>query len=168
MAGPADSAYAGQLKAQAATAGVADSIYWTGMLTGGQKWGAFQAADVFILPSHQENFGIAVAEALSARVPVLITHSVNISQEIAVDGAGLVDDDTVAGTTRLLKKWFALEPEERDEMRLQSRKTFLARFTGDVAAKDMQRNIFLSLASRKVVESESRGDFEAPVPRLFR
>jgi len=150
MAGPTDSAYAGELKAQAERAGVADLIYWTGMLSGNQKWGAFQAAEVFILPSHQENFGIAVAEALSARLPVLITHPVNISPEIAVDGAGLVDDDTVAGTARLLKKWFALDDADRKEMRDQARKTFLARYTSEVAAKDMQRNIFLSLASRRV------------------
>jgi len=148
MVGPADFGYAHTLKKLAASLGVGDSFYWTGMLTGDQKWGSFQAAEAFILPSHQENFGIAVAEALSARVPVLITHAVNISREIGIDGAGLVDEDNIAGTARMIKKWLALSGEDRAWMGLQARRTFLARYTAEVAAKDMQRNIFLAMASR--------------------
>ena len=55
---------------------------WTGMLSGDMKWGAFQVADAFVLPSHQENFGISVVEALSVGTPVLITKKVNIYREI--------------------------------------------------------------------------------------
>lgn len=150
MAGPTGFDYAEELRAQAEKLGVSDLIYWTGMLQGAEKWGAFQASEVFILPSHQENFGIAVAEALSARVPVLITHPVNISPEIAADGAGLAEEDTVLGTVRLLKKWFhAFSAEDRATMARQARETFLARYTAEVAAKDMQRMIFLSLAARR-------------------
>ena len=50
---------------RAAELGIADRITWTGMLAGDLKWGAFHASDAFCLPSHQENFGIAVAEALA-------------------------------------------------------------------------------------------------------
>lgn len=149
MAGPADFGYAHELKALVRSLGIERLVYWTGMLRGDAKWGAFQSADVFILPSHQENFGIAVAEALSARLPVLITHPVNISPEIAVDGAGLVDDDSVPGTYRLLKKWFSLPAGERAAMADQARETFLARYTAEVAAKDMQRQIYLILAARR-------------------
>lgn len=53
------------------------------------KWGAFGAADVFVLPSHQENFGIAVAEALACGTPVLISNKVNIWREIQAGGGGL-------------------------------------------------------------------------------
>ncbi|HVE16526.1 MAG TPA: glycosyltransferase [Chthoniobacterales bacterium] len=153
MAGPADFGYATELKKLAVELGIGDSIYWTGMLSGGQKWGSFQAAEAFILPSHQENFGIAVAEALSARIPVLITHSVNISPDIAVDGAGLVDEDTIVGTQRLLKKWFSLSKSDRDEMQEQARKTFLHRYTSEVAAKDIQRNVFLARAARQAAST---------------
>ena len=72
-----------------------------GMLQGDMKWGALNAAEVFCLPSHQENFGIAVAEALGCGTPVLISDKVNIWREIEADGAGLVDDDTVDGTSEL-------------------------------------------------------------------
>ena len=54
-------------------AGDALPVTFTGMLTGKPKWGAFAAAEAFILPSHQENFGIAVVEALACG----IRHDIN-------------------------------------------------------------------------------------------
>jgi len=156
MAGPADSVYAGMLRRLAKQEGIEDAVYWTGMLTGDQKWGVLQASDVFALPSHQENFGIAVAEALSANVPVLLAHGVNISPEIAVDGAGLVDEDTVAGTYRLIRKWLKLSAEERAEMRKQARRTFLARYIAEAGGKDMLQSIYLMLAARKISPARIR------------
>jgi glycosyltransferase involved in cell wall biosynthesis len=75
------------------------------MLTGDAKWGALYGCDAFILPSHQENFGIAVVEALACGKPVLISNKVNIWREIEKDRAGTVRDDTVSGTKRLLDYW---------------------------------------------------------------
>ena len=69
-----------------------------GCCPGEDKWGAFHAADAFVLPSHQENFGVAVAEALACGLPVLISDKVNIWREIQEDGAGLVAEDTEEGT----------------------------------------------------------------------
>ena len=67
------------------------------MLTGEAKWGAFRAAEFFVLPSHQENFGIVVAEAMALSKPLLITNKVNIWREVEIDGAGIVVDDDVKG-----------------------------------------------------------------------
>ena len=86
---------------------MADRITWTGMLAGEAKWSAIQAADVFALPSHQENFGIAVVEALALGVPVLISDKVNIWREIVNDGAGFAESDTLAGTVQSLSRWLA-------------------------------------------------------------
>ena len=69
------------------------------------KWGALRAAEVFVLPSHQENFGIAVAEALAAGTPALISNKVNIWREIESDGAGIAADDTLEGTCKLLQSY---------------------------------------------------------------
>lgn len=112
----------------AAELGVADRIVWTGMLTGDLKWGALHASDVFALPSHQENFGIAVVEALACGVPVLISREVNIWREIVECGAGLAAPDTLEGTTELLQEWLAHSPPEREEMRQRARDCFAARF----------------------------------------
>jgi glycosyltransferase involved in cell wall biosynthesis len=153
MAGPADSAYADELRALVRKEGIEKSTYWTGMLVGNQKWGVIQGSEAFVLPSHQENFGIAVAEALSASTPVLITHGVNISPEIGCDGAGLVDEDTVLGTYRLIRKWLLISQEERDQMCIQARQTFLNRFTAAVGAKDMLRSVYLILSARKMEQA---------------
>ena len=98
------------------------------MLQGDAKWGAFYAAEVFALPSHQENFGIAVAEALACGTPVLISNKVNIWREIAEDGVGLVEEDDLAGTTRLLERWRALSTEERMEMAAKGKPSFERRY----------------------------------------
>ena len=70
MAGPDQTGWVGELKAQAEKLGIAHRISWPGMLQGSAKWGVFYAAEVFCLPSHQENFGIVVAEALACCKPV--------------------------------------------------------------------------------------------------
>ncbi len=80
------------------------------MVTGDAKWGAFFASEAFILPSHQENFGIAVAEALACGKPVLLADKVNIAEDIAEDGAGLMEMDTADGTLQLLERWIAMSP----------------------------------------------------------
>ncbi len=109
-------------------------VTWTGMLSGALKWGAFRSADAFVLPSHQENFGIAVAEALSCGVPVLISDKVNIWREIEASGAGLVAPDTAAGTRQLLARWLALGTQARATMRAQARPCFERHFQIEAAA----------------------------------
>jgi glycosyltransferase involved in cell wall biosynthesis len=91
-------------------------IHWPGMVTGPAKWGAFYATEAFILPSHQENFGIAVAEALSCAVPVLISNKINIWREIDRSGAGVVADDTLHGTLSLFHRFTALQENEKRQM----------------------------------------------------
>ncbi len=108
--------------------GLADTIVFTGMLSGAQKWGAFAAAEVFILPSHQENFGIAVAEALACGRPVLISNKINIWREVVDDGCGFAEEDDLAGTQRLLERWRATSASERASMRQRARDCFARRF----------------------------------------
>ena len=103
------------------------------MLTGDLKWGALHAAETFILPSHQENFGLAVIEALACTKPVLISDKVNIWREIDTDGAGFVEDDTYTGATRLLLRWFGLSNTEREAMGQRARASFEKRFQIDRA-----------------------------------
>ncbi|MDP3167018.1 MAG: glycosyltransferase [Hydrogenophaga sp.] len=129
MAGPDQTGWVAALQAQARQLGVADRIHWPGMLQGDTKWGAFHAAEAFVLPSHQENFGIAVAEALGCGLPVLISNKVNIWREIESAGAGLVEEDTDDGTQALLMQWLALEPAARAGMAQAASQLFNDRFT---------------------------------------
>ena len=142
VAGPcAEEAYLLHLKRLAATAfgGAEVPITFTGMLTGNLKWGAFAAADAFVLPSHQENFGIAVVEALACSTPVLISNKVNIWREIVNDGAGFADEDDRDGTTRLLERWMRMPSGERDKMRANARRCFEERFEINRAVDSLLR-----------------------------
>jgi glycosyltransferase involved in cell wall biosynthesis len=141
LAGPcADEEYLRHLKRRAAAATKDDgSITFTGMLTGNRKWGAFSAAEAFVLPSHQENFGIAVAEALACGTPVLISNEVNIWREIEAGGAGFVENDDLAGTTRLLERWIGTPPAQREEMQRNARDCFSRSFEINRAVDSLLR-----------------------------
>jgi glycosyltransferase involved in cell wall biosynthesis len=128
VAGPDQVHWLGELKRQAEALGVADRIIWPGMLTGDVKWGAFYACEAFVLPSHQENFGIVVAEAMACARPVLISNKVNIWREIVEHGAGLVGPDTVEGTGEVLKAWMKLPKEERIATGIRAQKCFQSNF----------------------------------------
>ena len=128
IAGPDDNPFATKMRARATRCDLADRIVFTGMLEGDVKWGALRAAEVFILPSHQENFALAVVEALACGTPVLISRPINIWNEVQQDGAGFVDSDDRAGTERLLQRWFALNENERRAMRRSAANCFAKRF----------------------------------------
>ena len=119
------------MQALAQELGLAQHVFWTGMLRGELKWGAFRAADAFILPSHQENFGIAVAEALACGVPVLISNQVNIWREIDASGAGLVEPDDLAGTRRLIERWLDQPQAAWQAMKTRAAQCFHERFLID-------------------------------------
>jgi len=136
MAGPAASdAYLEQLKWLAKKHCPEGTVTFPGMLRDDLKWGAFHAAEAFVLPSHQENFGIAVVEAMACRLPILISKKVNIWREIEEYGAGMVEDDTQEGTDTLLKGFVALSQEEKAQLRMNAEKTYRQHFHIQPAAK---------------------------------
>lgn len=135
MAGPDQQQWSAELQQTALKAGIAARIHWPGMITGDAKWGAFHGAEAFILPSHQENFGIAVAEAMACGTPVLLSDKVNIAEEIANDGAGFMEPDTLDGTLRLLQRWIATSPREREQMAEQATASFKQRYDMQQTAK---------------------------------
>jgi glycosyltransferase involved in cell wall biosynthesis len=127
IAGPSgDRGYVARLERLAASR--TDFITFSGLLRDQRKWGALAAADAFILPSHQENFGIAVAEALACGTPVLLSDQVNIWREIVDDGAGFVDQDNLEGITRLVRRWLDVPSAQHENMRAAARRCFARHF----------------------------------------
>jgi len=106
-----------------------EQIFFPGMLTGDAKWGAFYGCDAFILPSHQENFGIAVVEALSCSKSVLISDQVNIWHEIVSAEGGLVEKDNEEGTLNLLNNWIHMENGAKIAMNNNAKKAFDEQFS---------------------------------------
>jgi glycosyltransferase involved in cell wall biosynthesis len=92
LSGDGEKSYVDSLKNYAAELGIAEKVTWTGHIAGAEKAAAFAAANVFVLPSSSENFGVAVAEALAAGVPCVLTPGVAIASRVAEAGAGVVAD----------------------------------------------------------------------------
>ena len=134
MVGPDQVGWQAELEQMSDALAIRDRITWPGMLRDERKWSALAASEVFVLPSHQENFGIVVAEALAAGVPVLISNKVNIWCEIKEAGAGFVEADSLGGTINLLNAWDALGESERDSMKASARQCFERNF-------DLDRNV---------------------------
>jgi glycosyltransferase involved in cell wall biosynthesis len=112
LAGPDADGYRAKLERLAAEQGVADRVLFTGMLRGVDRLSAMADADLFVLPSYRENFGIAVAEALATGCPVLISDQVNIWQEIEAGGVGGVVPTRVEPLAAALRAWM-VEDEPR-------------------------------------------------------
>ena len=121
IAGPGlDTAFGKEMKMLAhESLGLVSSVFFPGMLMDDSKWGAFYGCEAFVLPSHQENFGIAVIEALACSKAVLISNQVNIWREIESAGGGIIDSDTLEGTQNILRAW---TNHTIDEKRLAGKK----------------------------------------------
>jgi glycosyltransferase involved in cell wall biosynthesis len=148
--------------------GIAERVHWPGMLEGDAKWGAFYASEAFILPSHQENFGIAIAEAIACRKPVLISNKINIWHYVSEDRVGFVEEDTVEGTRRLLQNWLSLGKEGKQALVDRTDACFDTRFSVENCARAIQE-VFLealradsSAASARV---PSQPDLPGPARR---
>ena len=139
IAGPGlDTPYGEKIQQMVAASPLLQSyVAFTGMLEGDAKWGAFYCADAFILPSHQENFGIALVEAMACGKPVLISNKVNIWQEVIKAQAGLAADDTAAGILSLLTKWTTMHHEQQKRMAAWARQCYEKQFSVEMAARQM-------------------------------
>ena len=143
MAGPDETGWGAELKAQAERLGIADRITWTGMLRGDAKWGAFYAAQAFILPSHQENFGIAVADALACGTIPLISDKVNIAPDVAGDGAALMETDDLDGTIRLIERFQTLSADQRAAISTRALACYQSRYALGNAAQEVYKALGL-------------------------
>jgi glycosyltransferase involved in cell wall biosynthesis len=82
------------------------------MLSGDSKWGAFYNCEAYLLPSHQENFGIAIIEAMACKKPVLITKNINIWREIEQGNGGwILNESNTAEIKNQLLELANLSPE---------------------------------------------------------
>jgi glycosyltransferase involved in cell wall biosynthesis len=141
IAGPDQVGWQTELEALAARLGISARITWTGMLEGTMKWGAFAASEVFVIPSHQENFGIVVAEAQACGLPVIMSNKVNIWREVMSYWAGLVGEDTIEATMASMHRWSELSAEEIATLRLHSKKCFHDLFDFNVTSKRAMEDV---------------------------
>jgi glycosyltransferase involved in cell wall biosynthesis len=132
IAGPNNHAYGLEMQRLAKKS---KNILFTGMLTGDAKWGAFYESETFVLPSHQENFGIAVVEALACSKPVLISNKVNIWREIEALDGGIIKNDNLKETYNLMSQWVNMSKTEKIKMASNAKEIYHNHFNINKAAQ---------------------------------
>lgn len=153
IVGPDHNGLAPKLKKLALDRNVAGRIHWADMLVGQEKRSAYLSAEFFVLPSHQENFGISVTEAMAFSLPVLITDKVNIWREVVEANAGICVPDTHAGVRDGLIRMCALAPENRMQMANNAQRCFVEKFDLDKNARE-----FLALLVELIRPANRRAD----------
>ena len=116
-------------------AGLLERTVFTGLLTGEEKLAALSCADLFVLPSHSDVLGIAVLEALAARVPVVITTGCEFP-EVSEYGAGLIAEADATSIAQAMSQLLA-NKELRRSMGEQGHKLVTERYTWQAAAATM-------------------------------
>ncbi len=106
-----------------------DKISFRNFVQGEEKKELINNCMALILPSHQENFGISVAEALSFGKPVLISNKVNIHEIILRENCGFVEENSVEGCIKLITSFVSLSPNQTQEMNLNAIQAFKRNFS---------------------------------------
>jgi glycosyltransferase involved in cell wall biosynthesis len=119
IAGDGEAAYIAQLQQQAQELGIADRVKWLGFVQPEARFGVFEAADVLVLPSHNENFANVVIESLSVGTPVLVSQYVGLKDYILEKKLGWVCDTTAISLRETLTEAY-LNPSERQRISAQS------------------------------------------------
>jgi glycosyltransferase involved in cell wall biosynthesis len=127
IAGPDEAGHQKQVEKAVCDAGLGQVVSFTGPLAYGMKKSAFFDAELFVLPTHSESFGIVVAEALAHGLPVLTTTGAPWSI-LPESGCGWWVDATVDGIAEGLRQATILDPETLRSMGAKGRALVSARF----------------------------------------
>jgi glycosyltransferase involved in cell wall biosynthesis len=135
FAGPDGDGMKAKLQRRADDLGVANRVKILGAVFGKEKWNAFRDADVFVLPSQNENFGNSACEAIAVGTPVIVTDKCGVAPLLA-DVAGLVVEHDARAIERALERvlW---GPGVHEQLSAGCKKV-LARLDWDGPAQEME------------------------------
>ena len=131
---PQDADYESEIRSKIENSPLAEFTTITGFVTGDRKATLLQNADLFVLPSYYENFGIAVAEAMAAGKPVVISDQVHIWEEIQQAEAGWVGPLEVDAIAFLIKTAL-LDGDERRRRGLNAKEYAKKHYSWDAIAQ---------------------------------
>ena len=144
VSGELEQAYELKVKARVKELGLEDRVIFTGALNDDEKWAAYARADLFVLPTYSENFGIVVAEALWAGVPVITTKGTPWG-ELETAKCGKWIDLPSEGSNpsawpalvAALREMMSLSDDERRQMGANGRRLVEEKYTWAAVVKEM-------------------------------
>jgi len=148
LAGNGDPSYVSRLRGIVQGTAVESSVHWTGWLEGESKFAALAEANLFVLNSFQENFGIGAVEAMACGTPVLLSRQVGLAADVAEHGAGWIVDLQQCGLRNGLLEATADVTEAR-RRGANARRLVADRFTWPRISVQLRSLYESVLASRK-------------------
>jgi glycosyltransferase involved in cell wall biosynthesis len=138
LAGTGETDFVESLHVMARQLGIANSIIWTGFVTGADKLAAFAASSVFALPSYSENFGIALVEAMAAGIACVTTEGVAVSEDIRSRSAGLVVETKASSIAQAIGRLLG-DSELREQCAANARALVRERYSLDGMGAALQQ-----------------------------
>jgi glycosyltransferase involved in cell wall biosynthesis len=166
VAGIGEDSFVGRLRERAHRLGVQRDVIWAGFLEGEARQSAFDAAEVFVLSSYSENFGIAVVEAMSSGLPVILSDQVGIHREVMRAKAGIVTGCDAGEIARALVTILS-DTEKRFQMARNARMLAM-KFSPETVGRwliEVYRNLREDKAPpRRVAASRPASQSSSPEP----
>lgn len=138
IAGEGEADYVANFKTQIHEEGLDDIVQLIGGVYGDEKWRLFQSSDFFVLPTHSENFGLAIAESLASGTPVITTVGTPWDDLNSCDAGACIEIGTKP-LVEALREFIVLSDEELEQMGRNGRKLIESRYSAKVMAEQMMR-----------------------------
>jgi glycosyltransferase involved in cell wall biosynthesis len=136
IAGPDEQGHQAEVAAAAGSAGLQHIVHFVGPVDDDDKWDLYRSADLFVLPTYSENFGIVIAEALASGVPVITTTGTPW-QELRTHQCGWWIEPKVEPLRAAIREAFALSDEQRVEMGQRGRNLVESKYSWAAIAAQM-------------------------------
>lgn len=137
LAGAGTEAYEARIRDEIHSLGLAEAVRLPGFVEGEEKARLLAESSVFVLPSHQENFGVAIVEAMDAGLPVVISCGVGIWRQVEGAGAGLVVHRGPKAVADALAALLS-DPERRRRMGASGRELVKTRFAPERIGRELR------------------------------
>jgi glycosyltransferase involved in cell wall biosynthesis len=154
IAGPDDEGIGNRLRARIRKLGLSDRVSLLGLVTGPAKTALLQQSHLFVLPSYDENFAVAVVEAMAAGLPVVVTRGVALHREIESAGAGLVVPATISATAAAMHRLLS-DPAMSSSMGRSGQALATSTFAWDQIAMDLERMYQQAIFERPLAAQQS-------------
>lgn len=138
VAGEGDADYVASLMQQIMDKGLQDIIQLIGGVYGNKKWELFQTSDFFVLPTHSENFGLAIAESLASGTPVITTVGTPWNDLNSSNSGAWIEIGTQP-LVETLRRFLSLSDGELEAMGKNGRKLIETKYSAKVMAEEMMK-----------------------------